>query len=123
MVGLINDTNKEHYQNDKVILAFNEKYVGRMEYYLSDSICRVFDSKKVGNVFSGTYIVRRPLRDKKHPNIPLTVSCLEIIDLNPARLILKNKKNHLLEFEIDSSVTFHPNIKRPFKTKIKPTKT
>lgn len=105
---ILNASYKEYYQNDKVIFAVDEKYAGRMEYYLSDSICRVFDPEKVGNVLSGNYIIRRPLRDKKHPGIPLTVSCYEIIDLNPARLILKNKKDQRLEFEIDSSVIFYP---------------
>jgi hypothetical protein len=123
MVGLKNASNKEHYENDIVFLAFNEKYVARMEYYLSDSICRIFDSKKVGNVLSGTYIIRRPLRDKKHPDIPLTVSYYEIIELSPTKLIIKNKRNQLLEFEIDNSVYFQPNSKRPFKIKIKTTKT
>jgi hypothetical protein len=123
MVGLINASNKEYYENDKVFLAFNEKYVARMEYYLSDSICRVFDSKQVGNVLSGTYIIRRPLRDKKHPNIPLTISYYEIIELSPTKLIIKNKKGQLLEYEIDNSVYFQSNSKRPYKVKIKTTKT
>ena len=103
MKGLINNTSKETFLEDIIVLCFNEKYLARMEYYLSDSICRVFDSSKVGNVLDGTFIIRRPLRDKKHPDIPLTVSCYEIIELKPTKLVLKNKNQQILEYEVDTS--------------------
>jgi hypothetical protein len=100
MQGLTDKTFEEIYENNKITSYLSDKYIYRMEYYLSDSIVKVFDSSKVGIVKEGKYIIRRPLRDKKYPTVPLTVSVYEIKELTPTKLTYRYIKNpYLLEFK------------------------
>jgi len=68
MQGLNDLIDDELYEVDYISLFLNNKYVGKQEFYLSDSIVTVFDSINVGKVKEGSYIVIRPLRDKRFPN-------------------------------------------------------
>jgi hypothetical protein len=96
--GLTDRTSEERFDKGTIILFYNKKNIGKMEYYLSDSIVKVFDSAKVGKVQEGKYLVRRPIRAKDNTTQPLTVTVYEIVELLPNKLVLRNSKNQLLEF-------------------------
>jgi len=89
------------YETDKLSFYRNDKNIGNMEYYLSDSIVKIFDSSKVGKVYEGKYIIERPIRAKGCTTQPLAVSVLEIIELSPDRLIVRGANNpNLVEFKV-----------------------
>lgn len=93
MQGLNELTNDENYGVDHICLNLNNEYVGKQEFYLSDSIVTVFDSISVGKVKEGRFIVRRTLRDERCPGQPLRVSVFEIMKLNSDTLIIRNIKH------------------------------
>jgi hypothetical protein len=93
--------NEEYiYENDIPSFSIDGKNIGNMEYYLSDSIVKTFNSTKVGNIKEGKYIIKRPIRAIGDTNPPLRVSVVEIVELSRYKLILRGVKNsNLVEFK------------------------
>ncbi len=89
---------EESYSLDTVTLYFNKKYFGTLEYYLSDSINKVFDSNKVGKILEGKYIISKVLKPPKRSTDLRPVLVYEIIELTQDTLIMRNKNQDLLEF-------------------------
>jgi hypothetical protein len=93
MQGLNDLKEDESYEVDIISIFLDNNFVGKQEYYLSDSVVTVFDSIKVGKIKEGKYIIKRFLRNEKFPEQPLKISAFEIIKLNPDTLILRNIKH------------------------------
>ena len=106
MQGLTDKTDEANYDNNKLIHTLTDitktKYVFTFEYYLCDSIVKIFDSTKVGTIMEGKYIVTRVLRDNKtNPTQPQPVSVYEIVELNSTKLVIRNiKQQNLIEYKI-----------------------
>jgi hypothetical protein len=98
MQGMTDKTSEEFYSIDSITIYLNKKYLGTLEYYLSDSINQVFDSSKVGKIMKGKYIVSMVLKPPKRSTDLRPVSVYEIIELTQNKLIIRNKNQDLLEF-------------------------
>ncbi len=97
----VSGLNEEYiYENDIFSFSIDGKNIGNMEYYLSDSIVKIFDSTKVGNIKEGNYIIQKPIRAKGATKPPLRVSVVEIVELGPDKLVIRDAKNsNLVEFK------------------------
>lgn len=96
--GLSNMTNDMVFDVKSITIIFNDKDTTKFEYYLSDSITKLFDTSKVGISTEGKYIVRRPLLISGKQNLSTKVSNFEILELNSETLVLKNEKQQKLEY-------------------------
>ena len=105
MQGLTNQTYVENYLSNKVIgklVIDKEPVIAIHEYYLSDSIVKVFDKSKVGGIKEGKYLVIRPLLDmKNNPNQPQPVNVFEILELTGTSYKIKKVGElNVLEFKV-----------------------
>lgn len=96
--GLSNMTNDMVFDVKSVTIIFNGKDTTSFEYYLSDSIVKVFNSSKVGNIKEGKFIVRRPLPFSGQQKVSTRIFNFEILELNSRKLVLKNEMQQKLEY-------------------------
>lgn len=87
---------KKYYKEEEFKSTF------RLEFYLSNTIDKEFNSNKVGKTSEGKYIISRKKRKiGDHPR-PFPITVLEIVQINKNWLILRNVKHqHLLKYKAE----------------------
>jgi hypothetical protein len=95
MQGMVGKTSSTQYSRTKEHAYFNGQLIGVLDYYLSDSIDKKFDPKKIGLANNGKYIVT-----KKSNTVTDTFSVFEIISISKDYLEIRFiEHTHTLKYE------------------------